>query len=71
MMTEGTFTVSHTLDVQDILDQPLAEPLFAHDLLEDEIVRDGQILPGLQRIRSIRLVHWHAPLLNRFSHLLL
>ena len=49
------------LDVQDILDQPLAEPLLAHDLLEDEIVRDGQILPGLQRICSIRLVHWHAP----------
>ena len=49
------------LDVQDILNQSLAEPLLAHDLLEDEIVRDGQILPGLQRIRSIRLVHWHAP----------
>ena len=50
------------LDVQDLLNEVLAEPLLAHDLLKDKVVRDGQIFPDFVHVGHC-LLHGHRSFL--------
>ena len=45
------------LDAQNLLNEPLAETLLSHDLLKDEVVCDGQVLPDLVHIGYRFLLH--------------
>ena len=44
-------------DVQDLLDEALAETLLAHDFLKDEVIRDGQVFPDFVGLASRHFLH--------------
>ena len=35
----------HDFDIEDFLNEPLAEPWILHDLLEEEVVTDSEFFP--------------------------